>query len=295
MKTLIMLIKRNMLVYRRDRATVLFSMLAMIIVIALNVIFLGKNNVDNLINIVHISSTMANKLVFIWIIAGIIVINCVTTSTAVMGLMVEDEDKKRMPVFLVSSVSRFKLSMSYILTAFIASATIGIITLGGLEMYLLLSGGYVFTLIQIIKIIGLIFLNSFGSSTFMFFLVSFIHSSSAFSGINTLVGSLIGFVTGMYVQMGELPSIVQNILKFIPVLHGASLMREALLENLITDAFTGQQVQIMNECTEYMGITLSYNGWVILDRYKIIFLFITGMIFMILSVFVVRNREARDR
>lgn len=295
MKTLVMLIKRNMLVYRRDRATVFFSMLAMIIVIALNVIFLGKNTVDNLINVLHISSAMANKLVIVWIIAGIIVINCVTTSIAAMGLMVEDEDKKRMPVFLASSVSRFKLSMGYILTAFIASETIGIITLGILEMYLLLSGGYMFTLIQIIKIIGLIFLNSFGSSVFMFFLVSFIHSSSAFSGINILVGTLIGFVTGMYVQMGELPAMVQNILKFIPILHGASLMREALLENVITAVFAGKSDQVISKCTEYMGITLSYNGTLINDSYKIIFLLITGIIFMFLSAFVIRNKEARDR
>lgn len=295
MKTLIMLVRRNMLVYSRDKATVFFSMLAMIIVIVLNVIFLGKNNVDNLMTSTNMTSEMANEFIIVWIIAGIIAINCVTSSVAVMNIMVEDEDKKRMPVFLVSSVSRFKLSLAYILTAFLVSFGISIVTFCGLQMYLFIIGEQLFTLIQVAKIIGIIFLNSFASSTFMFFLVSFIHTASAYSGINTLISTLIGFVTGMYVSMGELPVILQKILKFIPAVHGTSLIREAFLENVIKSVFVEQPTEVLERYLDYMGITLSYNGGLINDSYKVIILLITGITFLILSGIVIRNKEARDR
>jgi len=295
MKTLIMIIRRNMLVYSRDKATVFFSMLAMIIVILLNVIFLGKNNVDNLMTFGNINSQMANEFIIVWIIAGIIAINCVTSSLAVMNIMVEDEDKKRMPVFLVSSVSRFKLSLAYILTAFLVSFGISITTFCGLQIYLFIIGEQLFTIIQVAKIIGIIFLNSFASSTFMFFLVSFIHTASAYSGINTLISTLIGFVTGMYVSMGELPIILQKILKFIPAVHGVSLIREAFLENVIKSVFVGQPTEVFERYLDYMGITLSFNGTMINDSYKVIILLITGIIFLILSGIVIRNKEARDR
>lgn len=295
MKTLIMLVKRNLLVYSRDRATVFFSMLAMIIVITLNVIFLGKNNVDNLMTSANITSEMANEFIIVWIIAGIIVINCVTSSAAVMNIMVDDEDKKRMPVFLVSSVSRFKLSLAYILTAFLVSFGISIITFCGLQIYLFIIGEQLFTLIQVAKIIGIVFLNSFASSTFMFFIVSFIHTASAYSGVNTLISTLIGFITGMYVSMGELPVILQKILKFIPAVHGASLIREAFLENVIKSVFAGQPIESLEKHLDYMGITLSYNGSLINDSYKVIILLITGIVFMILSGVVIKNKEARDR
>lgn len=295
MKTLIMLVRRNMLVYSRDKATVFFSMLAMIIVIVLNVIFLGKNNVDNLMTSTNMTSEMANEFIIVWIIAGIIAINCVTSSVAVMNIMVEDEDKKRMPVFLVSSVSRFKLSLAYILTAFLVSFGISIVTFCGLQMYLFIIGEQLFTLIQVAKIIGIIFLNSFASSTFMFFLVSFIHTASAYSGINTLISTLIGFVTGMYVSMGELPVILQKILKFIPAVHGTSLIREAFLENVIKSVFVEQPTEVLERYLDYMGITLSYNGSLINDSYKVIILLMTGIIFLILSAIIIRNKEARDR
>ncbi|MBE6072650.1 MAG: ABC transporter permease [Clostridium butyricum] len=295
MKTLIMIIRRNMLVYSRDKATVFFSMLAMIIVILLNVIFLGKNNVDNLMTFGNINSQMANEFIIVWIIAGIIAINCVTSSLAVMNIMVEDEDKKRMPVFLVSSVSRFKLSLAYILTAFLVSFGISSTTFCSLQIYLFIIGEQLFTIIQVAKIIGIIFLNSFASSTFMFFLVSFIHTASAYSGINTLISTLIGFVTGMYVSMGELPIILQKILKFIPAVHGVSLIREAFLENVIKSVFVGQPTEVFERYLDYMGITLSFNGTMINDSYKVIILLITGIIFLILSGIVIRNKEVRDR
>ena len=295
MKTLIMLIRRNMLVYSRDKATVFFSMLAMIIVISLNVIFLGKNNVDTLMAFGNINSQMANEFIIVWIIAGIIAINCVTSSLAVMNIMVEDEDKKRMPVFLVSSVSRFKLSLAYILTAFLVSFGISIATFCGLQIYLLIIGEQIFTIIQVAKIIGIIFLNSFASSTFIFFIVSFIHTSSTYSGLNTLISTLIGFITGMYVPMGELPIIIQKILKFVPAVHGVSLIREAFLENVIKSVFLGAPSDVVEKYSDYMGITLSYNGNIIDDIYKVIILLITGTLFMILSGIVIKNKEARDR
>lgn len=295
MKTVMMLIKRNMLVYSRDKGAIFFSMLAMIIAIALNITFLGKNNVDNFVKWTDISRGEASQFIIVLILSGIIMINCVTSTIAAMNIMVKDESTKKMPVFLVSSTSRFKLSLGYILTAFLASFMVSIFTLGFIQLYLLFSNQILFSFFQLIKIIFIIILNSFASSAFIFFLASFIRTQSAYSGINTLIGTLIGFITGMYIAIGELPSIVQKLLKLIPIFHGTSLLKEAILENMINSTLSNQPAEIADKYLEYMGITLSYNGTLINDSYKIIFLLITGVIFMVLSAFIIKNKEARDR
>ncbi len=50
---LLRLIKRNILVYSRDRSNIFFSLLSMLIIIGLMVVFLGKMNADNVVNLLN--------------------------------------------------------------------------------------------------------------------------------------------------------------------------------------------------------------------------------------------------
>lgn len=295
MKTLSMFVKRNILVYTSDRSTVLFSMMTMLIIIGLNLIFLGKNNVDNLIQLVPVGRTNANDLINTWLIAGIIVVNTVTVSTAIMGIMVEDEDKKRISSFLVAPISRFKLTLGYVLSAFIVSFLSCIFALVIFEIYISSIGGTLLSFKESIKVIGIIAINIFSSASCIFFIISFIHTSAAFSAANTLIGTLIGFIIGMYVPMGDLPSMVQQVLKFLPIVCGASLMREVFMNDSITSIFNGQPQVIINKYTDNMGVTISWGGQPVDDLYKVLILLVSGIIFILLSALVLKNRKIADR
>ncbi len=82
MKEIYYLSKRNMLLYIRDYVSVFFSVLSMLIVLALMVIFLGSMNSENVVSALAASGgvrdTAADErnaawLIQMWTLAGILV------------------------------------------------------------------------------------------------------------------------------------------------------------------------------------------------------------------------------
>lgn len=295
MKTVIMLTKRNMLLYLKDKATVFFSMLSMFIIIGLTIVFLGKMNVDNILEMVSIERKMATYLVNSWVMAGIIVVNSVTVTLGVIRIMVDDEDKNRITSFWVSPVSRSKITLGYILAAFIIGCIFCFITLGISQVYIYLSGGNFLGFNELIKSIVFTVINVFSSSCFVFFIATFIHTNSVFSALSTILGTLIGFISGIYLPMGALPNMVQKVVKCFPIAYGTSLMREVYVKDAMDKVFSGAPAKILNEYTNYMGITVSIGEKQVDSLEKVLILLGSGFIFIILSVVILTNKNIKDR
>ena len=295
MKTIMMLTKRNILVYVKDKTTVFFSIMSMLIILGLTVVFLGEMNINNILNIVSVEREKATYLVNSWVMSGIIVINAVTVTLGVIGIMVEDEDKKRIAAFLVSPVSRFKITLGYILAAFIMGCIMCTLTLIISQIYIALDGGEFLAINEIIKVLGVIIVNVFSASCFVYFVGTFIHSSSAFSALSTIVGTLVGFIAGMYLPMGQLPEMVQKVVKYFPIVYGTSLMRGIYVQDAMNGVFAGAPVEVIEKYTEYMGITLSWGTQQVGNLYKTLILLGSGIIFILLSVLVLKNKKISDR
>lgn len=295
MKTVIMLTKRNMLLYLKDKATVFFSMLSMFIIIGLTIVFLGKMNVDNILEMVSIERKMATYLVNSWVMAGIIVVNSVTVTLGVIRIMVDDEDKNRITSFWVSPVSRSKITLGYILAAFIIGCIFCFITLGISQVYIYLSGGNFLGFNELIKSIVFTVINVFSSSCFVFFIATFIHTNSVFSALSTILGTFVGFISGIYLPMGALPNMVQKVVKCFPIAYGTSLMREVYVKDAMDKVFSGAPAKILNEYTNYMGITVSIGEKQVDSLEKVLILLGSGFIFIILSVVILTNKNIKDR
>lgn len=293
MKTVIMLTKRNMLLYLKDKSAVFFSLLSMLIIIGLTIIFLGKMNVDNILEMVSIERKVAEYLVNSWVMAGIIVVNSVTVTLGVIGIMIEDEDRNRIASFWVAPISRVKIILGYILAAFIIGCIFCFITLVISQVYIYSAGGEFLGSMALIKSIIFIVINVFSSACFVFFIATFVHSTNAFSSISTIIGTLIGFIAGMYLPMGLLPNMVQKIVKLFPIVYGTSLMRGVYVKDAMENVFNGAPVEIINEYTDYMGITLSLGGQYINDTKKVLILLGSGFIFIVLSSIVLKKRTLK--
>lgn len=295
MKTVIMLTKRNMLLYLKDKSAVFFSLLSMLIIIGLTIIFLGKMNVDNILEMVSIERKLAEYLVNSWVMAGIIVVNSVTVTLGVIGIMIEDEDRNRIASFWVAPISHVKIILGYIISSFIIGCIFCFITLGISQVYIYSVGGEFLGSMELIKSIIFIVINVFSSACFVFFIATFVHSTNAFSSISTIIGTLIGFIAGMYLPMGLLPNMVQKIVKLFPIVYGTSLMRGVYVKDAMENVFNGAPVEIINEYTDYMGITLSLGGEYINDTKKVLILLGSGFIFIVLSTMVLKKKNIKDR
>lgn len=301
---LLRLVRRNILVYTRDRANIFFSLLSMLIIIGLMAIFLGKMNADNVVELLGqyggirdeaIDRANAEQLVMLWTLAGIVVVNSITITLAMVGIMVEDEAHKRLPSFYVSPVNRAEFVLGYIIAAIIMGVIMCVLTVTIGEAYLGLTGGTLFSIATMGKIMLYILLNVFTSAGMVFLMATFVHSQSAFSGLSTIVGTLVGFLAGIYLPLGMLPDKVQTVLKCFPLIYGCSFLREAFTGEIITNTFTNCPPELVNGYKEYMGMTILYDGNVVSNGFKVLFLVICGIIFIGVSAILQRRRRVMSR
>lgn len=82
---MIVLAKRNMMIFFRDKANVFFSMLVVFITLGLYIIFLGENLASGMTDLPN-----AGQLVDTWIMAGILATTSLTTTLGAFGIMVND-------------------------------------------------------------------------------------------------------------------------------------------------------------------------------------------------------------
>ncbi|MDF2512522.1 MAG: transporter permease [Herbinix sp.] len=302
---LIRLIKRNMLVYVRDRANIFFSLLSMIIIIGLMVVFLGKMNADNVVNLLNeygggdrnaaADLENAQQLIILWTLAGIVVVNSVTITLSMVGIMVEDEAHKKLSSFFVSPVKRTVFVLGYVIAAILMGIIMCTLTFALGEAYIAVTGGDLLTPAQMLQVIFYIILNVFTSASLVFLIANFVHSLSAFSGLSTVIGTIVGFIAGIYLPIGMLPEKVQMVLKCFPLFYGCSLLRELFTESIIIKTFVNCPEQLINSYKETMGITVLYQDNIVPHNVKVAILVISGIIFIGISVIVQRRRNVMNR
>lgn len=304
MREIFYMTKRNCLIYLRDKSAVFFSMLSMLIVLGLMVIFLGRMNSDNVVSILSEyggqrdavkDEENAVYLIQMWTLAGILVVNAVTITLTVLGSMVQDETKKRLMAFYVTPVKRLKLTMGYVLSAWIIGTGMCILTLAVGEIYFVLNGYELLPIVSLCKLCGMIALNTFTFSALGYLMALFIHSDSAWSGMLTVIGTLVGFVGGIYLPMAQLSEGVQNVLKALPVLHGASMMRVICTKEALEATFEGFPEEMIEIYKEKMGITVNMWDQSFGIKEQVLFLAIYATIGIVLATLVSRKRKLKDR
>ncbi len=304
MKKLISLTKRNMLVYMRDRSAVFFSLLSMLITLILMVVFLGEMNVESIVNLlgefggardVEADRENALHLVQYWTLAGILVINAVTVTLTVIGTMVSDAYENRLESFYSAPVSKAVVAVAYILSAIIIGFLFCMLTTVAGLAFVCFNGGEVLSAAAICKIMFFTFINVSIFSVVMYLAALCVKSSSAWSGIATLVGTLVGFLGAVYVPMGNLPEGVSAVLKCLPILHGASLMRGICCEEVLRQTFLDMPKQVVDSYEEYMGISIVMADTVVSEQYSILFMVLCGIAALAAVIIFVRKKNISDR
>ena len=225
MKNIKSLTKRNLLLFFRDKATVFFSFLSVIIILGLYILFLSDLQVQSVEEVVGKIEGI-KPLVNSWVMAGLIAVSTVTLSLGALGVVVADRENNAMNDFLVAPIKREQVFLSYLLSSIIIAMIISLTLFVIAEIYIISSGGTVLTIIPMLKVIGIIALCVLSSSLLMLFVISFLKSEQSVGVLGTIVGTMIGFLTGAYVPMGIMPKGIQIVSNVIPVSQGASLLRK---------------------------------------------------------------------
>ncbi len=297
------LVKRNMRVYLRDRGAVFFSLLSMIIVLALMLFFLGDMNVEALVDCfaelpnrdAAADEANASMFVLLWTCAGIVSINAVTVTMAVYSSMIKDREVGRLNSIYTAPVSRLTISASYITAAWLCSVIICILTLAISEIYCIIQGGDAFSLSAHLKLLGMIMVNSFTYSSLMYLAAVLIKTEGAWSGIGTVIGTLVGFLGGIYIPIGALGAEIGTVLKCTPVMYGTKVFRTIMTEDICSELFTGAPDALKTEYLDFMGVELDAFGTSVSDAGCVLMLLACGVVFLVIGVLVTKSARKSDR
>ena len=277
--------KRNLLVFFKDRSSVFFSLLAVFIIIGLYALFLG----DAWTNSINVEG--GRFLMDSWIGSGLLAVVSVTTTMGAFGIMVEDKTKKIVKDFISSPLKRTNIAGGYILSAYLIGIIMSLITLVLVEIYIIGNGGTLISFSTFIKVLGILILSTFANTSIMLFIVSFFNSNNAFSTASTIIGTIIGFLTGIYLPIGQLPKSMQWVVKLFPPSHSAVLFRQVMMEEPMAVSFAGAPEAVVTEFKEAMGVIYKMGEYEVSELTSILIIAGIGVIFFFLSLLKLSQKK----
>ena len=283
---MISFVSRNLKVFFRDKTAVFFSLLAVLIVLGLYIFFLGDVWVDSFPNIKGVKNLMN-----CWIIAGLIGVTSVTANMGAFGTMIEDKSKNKIKDFYVSPIKKSKIVGGYIISSFIVGSMMSVVTLIISQIYLVYSGVDVLNFKELTEVFLIILMTSLSNSAMILFIVSLFSSEKAFSTASTIVGTLIGFITGIYLPISMLPDSVQIIVKLFPTSHGISILRQIFMKKQIDISFADVPTNYINEFKESMGVVYYINDKLVSNTTSIFILIASTIIFFFLAVLILYKKK----
>ena len=303
MEQFLSLTARNIKVYLRDRGAVFFSLLSTFIVICLMVFFLGDMNIEAILDLLETFSQKgyeenkknAELLVLTWTCAGILSINAVTVSLAVYSGMIKDRVNGRLNAIYTAPISRLKITLSYIASAWVASVFVCLLTLAITEGYSVIKGLEAFTVMEHMKLIVMIMINSFVYAAMMYPLAMIAKTEGAWSGFGTVMGTLVGFLGGIYIPIGSLADGISGLMKCTPVIYGTSMFRTVMTQSILESTFEGVPQNIVDEYSQVMGITLNISDYTLNLRDEWLILLACGIIFLAIGMCMLKYQKKTDR
>lgn len=283
---MISFVSRNLKVFFRDKTAVFFSLLAVLIVLGLYIFFLGDVWIDSFPNIKGVKNLMN-----CWIIAGLIGVTSVTANMGAFGTMIEDKSKNKIKDFYVSPIKKSKIVGGYIISSFIVGSMMSVVTLIISQIYLVYSGVDVLNFKELTEVFLIILMTSLSNSAMILFIVSLFSSEKAFSTASTIVGTLIGFITGIYLPISMLPDSVQIIVKLFPTSHGISILRQIFMKKQMDISFADVPTNYINEFKESMGVVYYINNKLVSNTTSVFILIASTIIFFFLAVLILYKKK----
>lgn len=275
------LVQRNNKVFLRNKTQVFLSLLSVIIVIGIYVVFLQKTQLDTIEAVVPVTQDI-KVMVNEWMISGLISIIAVTTTLGTFGTYVKDLETKVNADFLTTRISRASIQFSYCLSSFLIGFSLTFIAFICCQLFILATGGAWLSWSEAFQVIGIIFIAVLLSSILNLFIMLFIRSQSAFATASTIIGTVIGFLCGVYVPIGALPAFVQTIIHYFPVSHTTLLLRELFMADSIEKVFPTTEA-----ATDYMlnfGVQYEVGGTILEPWMSVAFIIGTTLIIGLLTV-----------
>ena len=240
------LIKRNFLLYFRNRSGVILSLFGAIIPFVLYIVFLKNNYKDH-----------SSQLMDLWLIGGVLAVTGLTTTLAAFSRQVEDRERKVTDDLFITDLGPWGLQLSYLVSSVIIGFLMQVIMFAFMLSYFTLVDNISFEWGILYYLVLLMLLNSLLATLINALIVQCFKSVDSLGKLATVVGATSGFLVGTYIPIGTLPNMAQNLMKLTPSNYMASLFRQVLMKESLADTFTNSR-QSQAAFEKSMGIRIDW-------------------------------------
>ncbi|WP_247942970.1 ABC transporter permease [Streptococcus oralis] len=242
------LLKRNFILYFRNRSGVFFSLLGALISFLLYIIFLQKNLTDSWSQLPNSTNLLNN-----WLIGGTLAVTGMTTSFTALKQMVQDRENQVDQDLFLTDLGSWGLQASYLISSIVISFVMQVFMYAVMSFYFKESP----VISHLPEIALIMLLSSLISSLVNVLLIYRFQSVDSLGKLATIVGTASGFLVGTYIPIGVLPDFAQIIMKCTPATYIASLYRQVLMKEPLETTFTGNS-GLLQEFQEKMGIQINW-------------------------------------
>ncbi|MCT4388743.1 MAG: ABC transporter permease [Leuconostoc pseudomesenteroides] len=281
------MVKRNMMLYFRNRSGVIFSLLGALISFVLYLVFLKKGISSNWVGISH-----KNQLLDTWLISGTLAITGITTTLTALSQMVKDKEQHVLEDLSLTDAGPMSIRFGYLLSATLIGIIMQLIMLVLMGLYFNVTDKISFQMSQVVPTLGIMVLSAILATLVNAILVNRLKSVDSFGRLTTIIGTASGFLVGTYIPIGSLPTFAQTIMKVTPGSYIASLYRQVLMNDTIKDTF--QQESAVRYFNRLMGVQIKWSSLLSLtETYNLVvaLIVITFIIVLVPSFIAQKQRQ----
>ena len=227
-KMLLMIIKRNLKMFFKDKGMFFTSLITPAILLVLYATFLGNVYKESFLTAlggaVSVSDEALGGYVGGQLVSSILAVSCVTVAFCSNMLMVQDKANKSLNDIKITPVGPSYIAIGYYVASLLSTL---IVCFGAMLIcfgYLVYVGWYL-SVLDVIKIVcDVILVAMFGtalSSVINFFL----STQGQISAVGTIVSSGYGFICGAYMPISQFSEGLQRVISFLPGTYATSLFR----------------------------------------------------------------------
>ena len=228
MRTLGVLINRNIKLFFKDKGMFFTSLITPMILLVLYVTFLENVYVDSIRSALPEGIELSEKLVSGFaggqLISSILAVSCVTVAFCSNMLMVQDKANGSIGDFRVTPVKPWTLSMGYYAATLVSTLIVCLSAAAICFVYVGATGWYLSATDAVLIVLDVILLCLFGvalSSIVNFFL----STQGQISAVGTIVSSGYGFICGAYMPISQFSEGLRRVIMFLPGTYGPALVR----------------------------------------------------------------------
>lgn len=296
MRLSLVLIKRNIKLFFKDKGMFFTSLITPAILLVLYATFLGNVYRDSLTSglpdMLKLSDGIVEGLVGGQLISSILAVSCVTVAFCSNFLMVQDKANGTSKDLRISPVRPAVLSMSYYIATLISTLIICFAATGICLAYVAVAGWYLSLADVFLLFLDILLLVLFGtalSSIINFFL----STQGQISAIGTIISAGYGFICGAYMPISSFGEGLQKAVSFLPGTYGTSLIRNHALQGVFGEMQSqGIPAEIIGELKASLDCSLYFFG----NRVELpmMYLILGGSTVLLIGIYILLNAFKRE-